>query len=76
MYWGYKNNDIKSNFWYALTYMTQFRITRHVSRYLSSRYKSAKYIKLALKLYKLFKPLSRIRYFQKKGRLVLKGYMG
>lgn len=76
MYWGYENNDIMSNFWYALTYMTQFGITRPISEYLAARHKSEKHVKLALKLYNAFKPLSRLRYYYKKGILVLKGYMG
>lgn len=72
MYWGYQNEDIMSNFWYALTFMAQFGMTRPLSRLLASNHKSQASVKLARNLYKLAKPLKRLRYYHKKSMLVLK----
>ncbi len=74
MYWGYKNTSMMSKFWYALTYMSQFGITRPVARYFANTHKSTPAVKLALILYKIARPLSRVRYLYKKGMIVLKAF--
>lgn len=71
MYWGYKENSIMSNFWYSLTYMTQFGITRPMAKYFAKMYNSDFIVKLALKVYRIVKPLSKLKYFSKKGQLIL-----
>lgn len=75
MYWNYNNNTDISNFWYSLIYMTQFSITRPIARYLSKRENSQLAIKFAIRLRKSLKPLAKLRYFYKKGRLVMKSYI-
>ncbi len=72
MYWGYTNNSVMSNFWYALIFMTQFSISRPFARFFAARYHSKNIVKLALKSQAVFKPLKKIRYYYKKGILVLR----
>ncbi len=72
MYWRYTNKSTISNFWYRLIYMTQFPIVKPLIKYFSTEPHSFVHIKEALCLYKFCKILSRIRYFYKKGVLVLK----
>lgn len=73
MYWGYKNKDAKSNFWYSLTFLTQFAAIKPVTRILADKHDSSFFIGLAPKLYRLSKPLTKLRYFYNKGTIVLRG---
>lgn len=73
-YWGYKNSNIMSNFWYSLTFMTQFRLIRPITRYFANRSTSVFHIKAALKLYKLLQPLTKVNYFYKKAGILLRSF--
>lgn len=75
MYWGYKNDSPVSNFWYALIYMTQFRFARPISKFLAKRSDSGLMRKLAARVYKRLQLFSRLRYFIKKGKLVLRAVL-
>lgn len=75
MYWGYKNDSLMSNFWYALTFMTQFGVTQPLAVYFAKKSSSMRHVRLALKLYKRVQFLSRIRYYYKKGLIVIRALL-
>jgi len=71
MYWALHGASDASKFWYSLTYLTQFGLTRK---------RAAKYAKnpagsmdKAHKLYRLARKMARARYYYKKGRLFMRG---
>lgn len=70
-YWSYKNTNIMSGFWYALTFMSQFPIARPVTKYFAVHHKFMLQVKFALNLYQLAKPMAKLRYFYKKAQLLL-----
>jgi len=67
MYWGTKKNDLISNFWYALIFMTQFKLMKPAARYFSKKDSRAK---LATEFYRLLKPVMKLRYFYRKAKLI------
>lgn len=71
-YWKLRSKSELSGFWYSLIYLTQFSTTRSIATKLAADPTSEKNKNKAKKLYKMSQPLSKIRYYYKKGRLVLK----
>jgi len=68
-YWMQNNKSPRSSFWYSLIYLSQFKPTRPLSRFMADKYKM---VRPAVEIYKMVKPISRLRYYYKKGQLLLK----
>jgi len=68
-YWHLNNKTPQSNFWYSLIYLSQFAPMRPVARFMADKYSM---MRPAIELCKMARPLSRLRYYYKKGRLLLR----
>ena len=73
MYWQLETADEVINFWYNLTYLTQFPFLRARAEKLAAAKITAGCIKEAERLCKLGAGFEKIRYFYNKGVIVFKG---
>ncbi len=71
-YWGYENRSTLTNFWYSLTFMSQFRILKPITKILAKRHNSRVVIRITSIIYKLSIPLKRLNYYIKKGGIILR----
>lgn len=74
-YWGQKNSCRMADFWYSLIYLSQFRLGLPVSKLLSRSPGSEVNRCIALLLPKLFRPAAGLRYYCKKGALLLRSLL-
>jgi radical SAM superfamily enzyme YgiQ (UPF0313 family) len=73
MYWELETADEEINFWYNLTYLTQFPVLRGKAGRLAEGGAIPENIETAKKLCKIGPTLERLRYYYKKGMIVVKG---
>lgn len=71
-YWRIEHSSEMSKFWYAMTFLSQFRIINLFAKILSKYNKHKIPRIIGQYLYKLARPLKRTRYVYKKGILVLR----
>lgn len=74
-YWAYENRDSKSNFWYSLTFMTQFNFLKPLAKHYANHHNDEKFVKKAIKLRKNLKILTKLNYYQKKSGIVLRALL-
>lgn len=75
IYWGQGNRNIMMDFWYSLIYISQFRTGMMISKYYSKAAKSSLNINIVLKLPRLYSPLAKVRYINKKTKLLVRAYI-
>jgi radical SAM superfamily enzyme YgiQ (UPF0313 family) len=75
-YWGQKNGSSIMDYWYALIYLSQFRLGLPLSKLLSKASGSGISFHTALLLQKMFHPAARLRYYYKKAVLLARAMFG
>jgi radical SAM superfamily enzyme YgiQ (UPF0313 family) len=71
-YWGQMNKNPVVNFWYSLIYMTQFGISRPIARRLAKQFSRTGKTEGAVRVYKMLKPVAKLKHYYKKAGLVFK----